>query len=226
MTTPATVHVVAFGSAVEALGWTRREVAVRAGDTVADVLAQLEAESARLAAARHRLRFAVNQHYAALSDTLNAGDELALIPPVSGGAEPAARLVREAIDPLGLIREIENAAVGAIASFFGTVRYETRSDGVGLRALEYSAYDGMALADMARLCTLAAQQHKIYKAVLVHRLGVLKTGDISVAVVVSAAHRGAAFDACRMLIEEVKKSTPIFKRELWHDGRQDWVDGV
>ncbi|MCG3125637.1 MAG: hypothetical protein CHACPFDD_00462 [Phycisphaerae bacterium] len=226
MSARATVHVLAFGSAVDALGWTRRDVLIEPGDTVASVLSQLEAESSRLAAARQRLRFAINQRYAELSATLAAGDELAIIPPVSGGAEPAARLVREVIDPLALIREVENAAVGAIASFFGTVRYETRGEGVGLRALEYTAYDAMALSDMARLCSLAAQEHEIYKAVLVHRLGVLKIGDISVAVVVSAAHRAAAFDACRMLIEAVKKSTPIFKRELWHDGRQDWVDGV
>lgn len=220
------VSILALGSAAEALGWASKDVPIEPEAVLATVVAQLERECPRLAEARGRLRFAVNQEYATLETHLKPGDEVAIIPPVSGGAQPAARLVREPIDVAALLREVENAAVGAIATFSGVVRYETRGDGQPLRGLEYSAHEPMALSEMRKLCESTTRQHKLYKALLVHRLGALKIGATSVAIIVSAPHRTGALDACRMMIEGVKVSVPIFKKELWQGGEASWVNGI
>lgn len=223
------VNVLAFGSAVEALGWTERRVPLPAGATLGDVLSALERDFPRLAEGRGRLKFAVNQRYATAATTLNPGDEIAIIPPVAGGdvaadERPAARLVRDPINVAALAREVEADSVGAIATFAGTVRAERRPDGAPLNALEYSAYEPMALAEMQRLCDAVSRDYALQRAVLVHRLGVLAVGEASVAVVVSAGHRGAALDACRALIEGLKAAVPIFKKELWQGGESSWVE--
>jgi molybdopterin synthase catalytic subunit len=198
---------------------------VAAGATLGGLIDRLAAEIPRIAAARGRIRFVVNQEYATDSTVLADGDEVAVIPPVSGGAMPAARLVREPIDVAALMREVENPRVGGIALFVGTVRYET-DGGRGLRALEYTAYDQMALAEMGRLCEQAVADTPVHKIVMAHRLGVLRIGEVSVAVVAAAAHRGDAFDVCRTLIDRFKQRVPIFKKELWQDGASTWVDGI
>ncbi len=219
------VHVLTFGSAVEACGFERRTYELAAGDTLGSLIDKLAGEIPRLAQARTRIRFAVNQKYATDATVLADGDEVAVIPPVSGGAMPAARLVREPIDVAALMREVENPRVGGIALFVGTVRYET-DGGRGLRALEYTAYDEMALAEMGRICEQAVAETPVHKIVMVHRLGTLRIGEVSVAVVAAAAHRGEAFDVCRTAIDRLKQRVPIFKKELWQDGKTQWVDGI
>lgn len=220
------VRIAAFASAAEALGYYEREREVERGATVGDVVTQLGRECPRIAAAAERLKFAVNLKYATADVVLQEGDELAVIPPVSGGANPAARIVREAIDIAALIREVEDAAAGAITTFTGVVRYETGEGGRALRALEYTAHETMAVAEMARICEAASQRHAVHRLVAAHRLGLMRIGEISIAVVASAAHRGDAFDAVRWTVDEIKKSAPIFKREIWHDGSTTWVEGV
>ncbi len=111
---------------------------------------------------------------------------------------------------------------GALATFEGTVRAERREDGVELSALEYVAHEEMAVEQMALLRERALKSFDIRDAALGHRLGRLSLGTVSVAVAVAAAHRAAAFDACRWLIDELKADVPIWKKECWADGRSEW----
>lgn len=220
------IRVLALGSAAEACGWASTEIQIDDGATLAALIDRLAAECPRIGEARRLLRFAVNQTYADERTTLKNGDEVAIIPPVSGGAVPAARLVREPIDVPALVREVESPNVGAIATFVGVVRYETGSDSKALKALEYTAYDAMALSEMSKLCEAVAAERSLHKVLMVHRLGTMKVGDTSVAVIASAPHREGAFDACRTLIDQLKQSVPIFKTEIWQDGSRTWVNGV
>jgi molybdopterin synthase catalytic subunit len=223
------VTVLAFGSAVDVLGWAEREFPLPADATLGGVVAVLEREHPRLIEGRGRLRYAVNQQYATSATALRAGDEVAIIPPVAGGdsaadAPAAARLVREPIDIAALHADVAEAGIGAVATFAGLVREETAADGSLLRALEYTAYEPMARGEMQRVCDAALKDFAVQRVVLVHRLGTLRIGEASVAVVVSAAHRGAALDACRAVIEGLKASVPIFKREVWASGATSWVE--
>jgi molybdopterin synthase catalytic subunit len=223
----STIHILAFGSATDVLGWRVREIEWRAGMTVRAVVEALEHECPRLAEARGRLKFAVNESYATLEMTLEAGDALALIPPVAGGESTLpveARLVREAIDVNELMRALDCPASGAVGVFAGVVRAETDANGVALTALEYSAYEPMALAEMNEIVAEIAERVALNGALLVHRLGCLQIGEASVVAVVSTAHRGESFDACREMIEQLKVRVPIFKKELWAGGLRTWVD--
>lgn len=113
---------------------------------------------------------------------------------------------------------------GAVATFEGTVRAEAGDDGRTLSALQYEAYEAMAAEQMATLRERAMKAFGILDAALVHRLGRVPLGEASVAVVVSAAHRAAAFDACRWLIDTLKADVPIWKKEIWSDGSTTWSD--
>lgn len=141
-------------------------------------------------------------------------------------ANSPARLTREPIDVPALLREVGHEQVGALAVFAGVVRAETGPDGRPLAALEYSAYEPMALRCMESLAAEATRRHGLHAVRIVHRLGELRIGEMSVAVVVSSAHRAAAMDACRELIERLKVDAPIFKRELWAGGQTSWVNAV
>lgn len=233
MTDGDSITVLAFGAAATALGWTRREFPLAA--RLGDVVAVLEAECPRLAEARGRLRYAVNETLADPDAPLRAGDEIAVIPPVSGGessandAAPAvvAALTHEPIDVAALLAEVGDPGCGAVAAFVGVVRAERHpEDGRELRALEYSSYESMAGADLNRIAREALEQHGLTFVRVIHRLGRLGIGEASVAVVVSSAHRAAAFAGCRVIIEQLKVSTPIFKREIWDGGDATWVDDI
>lgn len=222
-----TLHILAFGSATDILGWQEREIGWRAAMTVRDAIEVLERECPRLAEARGRLKFAVNESYATLDTPLAAGDELAIIPPVAGGELSLpfeARLTREPIDVNALMRELDCPESGAIGAFVGVVRAEVNADGAALESLEYTAYDSMALAEMNRIIAETADRVPLNGALLVHRLGPLAIGQASVAVLVSTAHRAESFTACREMIEQLKRRVPIFKKERWAGGQQTWVE--
>ena len=138
----------------------------------------------------------------------------------------ASCLTRNAIDVSALTREVEAPRVGAISTFIGVVRSENREDGAPLTALEYTAHEPMALAEMRRLSEEIAAAHAISAVRAVHLLGTLTIGEASVAVVVSAPHRAAALAACREIIERLKADAPIFKREIWQDGMATWVNSL
>jgi molybdopterin synthase catalytic subunit len=168
---------------------------------------------------------AVNHSYAPPDQLLNDGDEVAILPPVSGGSDhdqPLIALVREPIDAASIERAIKAAADGAVCIFDGIVRNHTR--GRATLHLDYEAYEDMALKQMHLLRSEAIEHFGVREVAIVHRLGRLVVGETSIFIAVASAHRGAAFNACRFVIDTLKKTVPIWKKEQFVDGAV-WADG-
>lgn len=127
----------------------------------------------------------------------------------------------DVIDVAALIREVSDDACGASVTFLGTVR--DVNDGRAVTGIEYSAYRSMAEREMASIAHEASERFGVSRVVIEHRLGTLRLGDVSVAVVVAHAHRAPALDANRYVIEELKRRVPIWKLELYADGTREWV---
>lgn len=218
-----TITVKFYGPARDVAGATSITLELEAAETVGGVATRLGETYPRLREARG-VRLAVNKQYAALDRVLVEGDEVAVIPPVSGGAyAPRVALVREPIDIAGIVSDMRDTRAGAVATFAGDVREETRDDKV-LTALDYEAYEDMAIEQMEAIRSGAIERFDILDAAVVHRLGRLKLGETSIAVVVSSGHRVDAFDACRWIVDQVKADVPIWKKDVWMDGSQSWVD--
>ncbi len=163
------------------------------------------------------LLYAVNREYAARDQELHDGDEVAVIPPVSGGA-----LVLSA-DPLDLraaVAEVESIDAGAVATFIGTVR--RRSRGRTVLRLEYEAYEEMAEPMLRTLADELKAKHGLCEVAIHHRVGSVAAGEASVVIAVSAPHRAAALDACREAIDTLKKTIPLWKKEIYEDGAE-WI---
>jgi molybdopterin synthase catalytic subunit len=186
------------------------------GARVRDLLQRYEHEAFRSAAV------AVNQEYAPLDHALHEGDEIALLPPVSGGAGNRVALTREPIDAAWLVAGLKGGADGAVTVFDGIVRDNSR--GRRTLYLVYEAYEEMALKQMRSLAAKAVENFGVREIALVHRLGKLEVGETSVLIAVASAHRAQAFDACRWLIDTLKKTVPIWKKEHFEDGAV-WADG-
>jgi molybdopterin synthase catalytic subunit len=202
------------------------QVVVPAGATAADACEQLMAERPALVWLRRVARAAVNRTYVSWDHPLADGDEVAFIPPVSGGsATGVGCLVAEVTDaPLdveALARRVARPDAGAITTFAGVVRNHAR--GRRVIYLEYDAYRPMAESEMRKIADEAAARWECCVAVQ-HRLGRLEIGEASVAVAVSSAHRAAAFDACRYVIDTLKETVPIWKKEVW-EGGEVWIEG-
>lgn len=177
------------------------------------------------------LAVAINQQYAARTQPLQEGDEIALLPPVSGGSQdPASKpdssatiaLVREPIETAAVTAAVKQPTDGAIALFDGIVRNNSR--GRRTRYLDYEAYEPMALGMLQSLAAEAVETWGVREAAIVHRLGRLEVGETSVFIAVAAAHRAPALNACRWLIDTLKKTVPIWKKEYFEDGAV-WADG-
>jgi len=139
------------------------------------------------------------------------------------GHDDLIALQSASIDVGKIIAAIAEAQAGAIATFLGTTRCDADPDGRMLMALDYQAYEQMALAQMRRFAEAARQKWPIRRLAIVHRIGKVEIGQPSVLVAVSTPHRSEAFDACRFLIDSIKAEATIWKKELWADGRQTWV---
>jgi molybdopterin synthase catalytic subunit/molybdopterin converting factor small subunit len=174
------------------------------------------------------LAVAVNEQYANSGHVLREGDEVALLPPVSGGVDGHAprvshvALIRKAIDADSLVAALKRGEDGAVVVFDGIVRNHTR--GRRTLYLHYESYETMALAQMRQLAQQAMERFGVSGITLVHRLGRLEIGETSVLIAVASAHRAQAFDACRWLIDTLKKTVPIWKKEHFEDGAV-WADG-
>ena len=180
--------------------------------TVADVWPKLE-----LGDEPAGLLYAVNHEYADRDTELADGDEVALIPPVSGGA---FRLTEEPIDPAGVVTEVADDRAGAIATFIGTTRIESR--GRSVLHLDYEAYGGMAEKVMAELAEGLRAKHELCAVAIHHRVGRVEIGGISVAIAVSAPHRAAALAACAEAIDTLKETVPLWKKEVY-EGGEEWI---
>jgi molybdopterin synthase catalytic subunit/molybdopterin converting factor small subunit len=163
------------------------------------------------------LLYAVNREYVTPDHELADGDEVALIPPVSGGS---FRLVDGPLDVPAVLREVESPDAGAVASFVGTVRRQSR--GRDVLQLEYEAYEEMAEEMLARLGAELTERHGLTAVAIEHRTGRVEIGEASVVIAVSAPHRSAALDACREAIETLKSSIPLWKKEVY-EGGEEWI---
>jgi molybdopterin synthase catalytic subunit len=227
-----TVTVLLFASLKDAAGVPQLEAAVPENADVQWLLAHLGERFPAMARWASHVRVAVNQEYVANDHVLSEGDEVALIPPVSGGS--GAVLVSVVDRELSLdevvsaVLKASGGAAGAVNSFLGVVR-RTSVDTSGtahddIEFLDYEAYAPMAERELRRICEEAAERWQADCAVT-HRVGRLGLGEASVAIAVATAHRAESFEACRYIIEELKKRVPIWKKETAQDGFW-WSEGT
>ncbi len=206
------VHVRLFAALREQAGTGRLELELADGATVGDVWPLLG-----LGDEPSGLLYARNKAYVDRSESLTAGDEIAVIPPVSGGD------FKLSADPLSVdaaVSEVRDEDAGAIATFIGTTRAHSR--GRDVLHLEYEAYEGMAEQVMADLASQLAERHDLSKVAIHHRVGRVDIGETSVVIAVSAPHRAAALAACREAIDELKVSVPLWKKETYVGG-EEWI---
>jgi molybdopterin converting factor subunit 1 len=206
------VRVRLFAGLRERVGTGENEMELPAGARAADVWAALE-----LGPEPQGLAYAVNREYVERDHTLSEGDELAIIPPVSGGA---FRLVEGPIDPAAVLAEVTDERAGATASFVGTVRARSRDRDV--LYLEYEAYEGMAEQVMAELASSLKAKHDLCEVAIAHRVGRVEIGEASVVIAVSATHRQAALAACAEAIDTLKGTVPLWKKEVY-EGGEEWI---
>ncbi len=182
--------------------WTAHD-----GTTAGELVEQLLTKYPRLDGHRAAMLVAVNQSFASPDVALRDGDEVALMPPVSGGAS-LVQVQREAIDVQAVVDSVQRHDAGAVVLFLGTVREDP-----GVRALDYEVYRPMARKKMEEIAELARKNFGALEVSIVHRLGRIPVGRPSVAIAVAAAHRAEAFAACRWAMDEVKRIVPIWKTE-------------
>jgi MoaE-MoaD fusion protein len=206
------VRVRLFAGLRERAGVGALEVEVTDGATVGDVWPLLD-----LGTEPQGLLYARNRAYVERSQTLSAGDEVAFIPPVSGGD---VRLSEDALSVEEAVAEVRDDTAGAIATFVGTTRSHSR--GRDVLHLEYEAYEGMAEQVMSDLAAELTRRHDLCKVAIHHRVGRVDIGGTSVVIAVSAPHRAAALAACAEAIDELKVSVPLWKKETYVGG-EEWI---
>jgi molybdopterin synthase catalytic subunit len=230
------VKVLYLGMLREIAGRDKEVVQLGEQSRLADLFAQLQQRIPKLSEFRGAIALAVNYEYSDGATELRDNDEVALLPPVSGGAprkgptaelplpliSEHARIVSEPIQAAPILAAIKRPDDGAIAIFDGMVRNQSR--GRRTLYLDYVAYERMALGQMEQLARQALERFAIRDLRVVHRMGRLQIGESSVYIAVAAAHRVAAFEACRWLIDTLKTTVPIWKKEYFEDGAV-WADG-
>jgi MoaE-MoaD fusion protein len=206
------VRVRLFAALRERAGYRSVELELPDGATVADVWGKLG-----LGEEPEGLLYAVDRSYAEKGAVLAAGDEVAVIPPVSGGD---FRLSETPLSIEDAVAEVRSDEAGAIATFIGTTR--ARSRGRDVIHLEYEAYEGMAEEVMETLASELTRRHDLCHMAIHHRIGRVDIGETSVVIAVSAPHRAAALTACKEAIDELKVTVPLWKKEVYEGGEQ-WI---
>ena len=217
------VRVLFFGRLKDIVGRSEENAELSEGARVEDLFARYGRSFPELAQFRSSVAASVNQEFAEWRAPLSSGDEVAFLPPVSGGALSAGAaveenmyaLIRKPIETAEIVAQLKAPADGAVVVFEGIVRNHS-----GNRAtlyLEYEAYEAMAIAKMR-------EKFSIRRFAMIHRLGKLEIGETSVLIAVCSAHRAAAFDACRFAIDTLKSTVPIWKKEFFRDGAA-WAEG-
>jgi MoaE-MoaD fusion protein len=221
------VHILPFGILKDWLDGSTLELPD--GATVGVLLDRLAMQRDGIPAGTwSSIAVSVNHEYAGAGKMLREGDEVGLLPPVSGGADDEAAgegriaLVRDVIDAVSLVNAAKDGSDGAVVVFDGIVRNNTR--GRKTLHLDYEAYEEMALKQMRELAAQAKERYGVRHVTIVHRLGRLLVGETSVLIVVASAHRSHAYEASRWLIDTLKKTVPIWKKETFVDGAV-WADG-
>jgi molybdopterin synthase catalytic subunit len=214
-----TLRVRLFAILRERAGSDSIELDLPEGATVADALRQLT-DSPPLAGTLDRMpvRMAVNRAYAEPETPLGPDDELALIPPISGGSDPHVRVTGEPLSLEALAEAVGRPGAGAVVAFQGVTREVSR--------LDYEAYAEMAEQRIAEILRQCVERHGLEAAAAEHRTGAVALGEASVIVAVSAAHRDEAFEGAREAIDRIKAEAPIWKREVEEGGGARWVEGT
>lgn len=223
------IRVLLFGQLKDIVGQREEVLEMEPGAQLLSLVARYADRFPKFQALAGSIACSVNQEYAPASAVLSDGDEVALLPPVSGGNAPVGELrsahcviVRQPIDVREIKEDMENPSDGAALVFEGVVRDNSR--GRRTLYLDYEAYESMALNEMEKLAQAALERFSVRDIALVHRLGRLQIGEASVVIAVASPHRAAAFEACRWLIDTLKKTVPIWKKEYFEDGAV-WADG-
>jgi molybdopterin synthase catalytic subunit len=218
------VRVLYFGQLRELANKREEQVELPEGTTVQQLFDRISDSFPSLRNFDDVIAIGVNQDFARRGQVLKENDEVAMLPPVSGGApdEPFVCLQREHIVAHDIVPKYERPEDGAIVIFDGIVRNHSRNRKT--KYLEYEAYEEMALKQMTALTVEARSRFSIRNVAFVHRLGRLEIGESSVLIAVYSAHRAAAFEACRWIIDTLKKTVPIWKKEFFADGAV-WADG-
>jgi MoaE-MoaD fusion protein len=206
------ITVRLFAALRERAGWSQQEVDLPDGAVVSDVWPALG-----LGEEPPGLAYARNREYAVRDAAVQPGDEVAVIPPVSGGAFTVAA---EPLDLDAVVAQVSDPGAGAIATFIGTTRVHSR--GRTVVHLEYDAYPEMAEAEMARIAEAVRARHDVLGVAIAHRTGHVPIGEASVIIAVSAAHRGPAMEACREAIDTLKQTVPVWKKEVF-EGGEEWI---
>ena len=232
------VRIRLFAMLREKAGWRERELELPHGSSIEDAWRQLSAEVPALEPTRSSVRFALNRRYAAADQVLTDGDELALIPPVAGGASKDGELLRCEVREDALEDEllaelratVPTDADGALVVFVGQTRESAGTPAPGEEAeaarfaeqrvtgLDYEAFEEMALEVLRTIGGEVAERFDVHRVALIHRVGRVSVGEPSVVIAAAAPHRSAAFDAARYAIEELKARAPIWKQEHFADG--------
>ena len=226
------VKLLFFASLKDIVGSRQLDFELPSGATIDDLWQRLESRFPKLGPYKSIVLTSVNEDYVTREAVVCDGDEVALFPPVSGGAtsEPVVsdrpreiyRLTREAIDARSLADVILRPEDGALCIFEGVVR--NNSKGKATRYLEYEAYETMALKTMEEIGGFVRSAWEIGCVAIVHRLGRMEIGETSVAIIITSPHRRASFDACEYAIDRLKKIVPIWKKEFFEDG-EIWIEG-
>ncbi|MSV35295.1 MAG: molybdenum cofactor biosynthesis protein MoaD [Bryobacterales bacterium] len=230
--TSVPIRVLFFGAIRDVVGRREDSLEVPAGSTLGSVFEHYAVRFPKLKEMAASTVLALNQQFSSPAAPVADGDEVAFLPPVSGGsqytrhiADPAGHffaITREPIDGTAIARQLLRGEDGAFVNFEGVARNNTK--GRATRFLEYECYEPMAVKMMARIGMEIAATYPIGRIAMVHRLGKLEISETSVAVVVTAPHRKPAFDAALEGINRLKKLVPVWKKEYFADG-EVWVDG-
>jgi MoaE-MoaD fusion protein len=220
------INVLLFGVLKELAGLSSETIDLPDDARASEVLHYYSQKVPRFESMLSSLAISVNREYSKADRVLRSGDEVGLLPPVSGGS-PASesdeiRIIRDPIDAQAVLARLKCPADGAAVIFDGVVRDNTK--GRPTRYLVYESYEEMALQQMKSLAAEARSRFGVRGVSIIHRLGRLEIGETSVLIVVASAHRGAAFDASRWIIDTLKKTVPIWKKEYFEDGAV-WADG-
>jgi molybdopterin converting factor subunit 1 len=219
------IQIRYFASLREITGEGEEQLITPDEATIADVRTILLTRYSQLRPILERCAYAVNHRYAPAETILKEGDELVFIPPTGGGTpieEPLIQLTHEPLDCDALVRAVSHPSIGGIVVFEGTVRDNAR--GKHVRYLEYDVYKEMAIEQIRTIIAEAQQRWGVKRVAVAHRFGRLEIGETSVIIVVASPHRGEAFDACRYIIDTLKRTVPIWKKEVTTDG-ETWVEG-
>lgn len=215
------IKVLFFASAREATGQGELYLEVAPNTTPASLLLELQARFPRLRLLSSNLLLAVNGDLIERGSSLGEGDEVALIPPVSGG-QGLVELTDKPLDPQKLAAQVRRDSHGAVVLFLGTVR--NHSQGKRVYSMEYEAYSEMAERKLRQICQEIEERWGIPEVAIAHRVGHLAVGETSLVIAVASPHREEAFEACQYAVDRIKQIVPIWKKEMREDG-EFWAPG-